>query len=126
MFGLFERNGQLDARRLRLEAVEIKRSRALRHFELYEDTDYEPTDWRRYLWKGRAPTGHEITARYPENYPHRDLSVHVTPDVRTHHKWRDGRLCLMEGHEWSPDFTAATNIAIAFRFLQEHNEGRTG
>lgn len=110
--------------RLQVEIEEMKRIPGLRSFELFKDDRYSDGDWRRVLWRGKAPTGHVIEARYPSSYPHAPLFITTTPKVPTHHYYDSGGLCVMRPGEWSPDFSAATNITIAFRFLDDVRCGR--
>jgi ubiquitin-protein ligase len=111
-------------RRLELERLEMSRIPRLRHFRLGQNSDVNPMSWSRYYWTGETPTGHLLRAQYPSSYPYRPLVVTVDPPVHTSHRHL-GALCLMYGHEWSPNYTAATNILIAFRFLHEHRLGLT-
>lgn len=112
----------MDRQRLRLEVAEMRRIPRLRNFGLFEETDVSPDSWHRYLWKGTAPSGHQLTARYPKAYPRQQLCVTVEPKIKTHH-YLNGGLCIMKSHQWSPNYTAATNILIAFRFLEEVRRG---
>lgn len=111
----------MDTRRFRFERREM--SLRLRSFDLYEDTGYGRHQWFRYWWEGFAPTGHLLRARYPDSYPYQDLDIVVSPDIRTHHKIRGDALCLYEPGEWRPHYTAASNILVAIRFLNEYARG---
>ena len=109
--------------RLEYERREMRRIRGLRRFELFEDTDYPWDSWQRYFWIGDTFMGHELKAYYPENYPYQEIEIKVFPDLETHHKYFRDQLCLMKPYQWSPDYTAASTILIAVRFLVEYYEG---
>lgn len=115
----------MNTSRLSKERREIRNLPLLRDFRLYEHLDVSAHSWTRYFWQGLAPSFHRITAHYPASYPYAPLKIFVSPDVSTHHKWPGGSLCLMRTEQWSPNYTAATIIAIAIRFLDENQYGET-
>jgi len=111
-----------DRRRLEVEMLEMRVTPGLEHFRLGERTSEPKDSWRRYYWIGIAPTGQTLKAEYPYDYPREAIWVDTHPRLKSFHH-REGYLCLMEPREWSPDYTAATAIAIAFRFLREYLDG---
>ena len=117
-------NNQMDIKRFKVECIEMSAKSMFRRFSLFEDSNYSKNTQSRYLWKGQM-RGREITLKYPSNYPRAPMKVFVSPGLRTHHKWRDGSLCYMKSHEWSPNYTPATVIGIVARFLDEFSKGLT-
>ncbi len=106
-----------------LEIKEVLVMPGLEHFQLYEDTSRERDSWDRYFWRGRAPSGHTVIARYDKAHPFLPMKIFIEPDIDTHHKLPDGSVCYLKDSEWSPNWTAATAILTAFRFLDEHRKG---
>ncbi len=113
----------MDPRRLRIEQFEMGRLPGLRGFSLYEDTDYPRSDWRRYFWEGDAPAGYNVIARYSKRHPYEKMDIEVIPDVDTHHK-HGQYICYLRESEWSANWTAATAILTAFRYLEDYVLGR--
>lgn len=113
----------LNVNRLRKETLEMQRIFNGR-FQLYEDTEKSGRSWARFIWIGFDPRGrHEIVARYSKLHPFRQMEIKVIPDIETKHKIGGG-ICYLEDHEWNPDWTAATAIATAIRFLSDYYNGR--
>ncbi|MBW2149698.1 MAG: hypothetical protein JRG73_18075 [Deltaproteobacteria bacterium] len=106
-----------------LEIKEVLVMPGLGHFQLYEDTSRERESWDRYLWRGRSPTGHTVIAKYDSAHLFLPMRIFVEPDIDTCHKLADGSICYLKDFEWSPNWTAATAILTAFRFLDEYGKG---
>jgi len=108
--------------RLRKESLEMMRIFELR-FNLLVDTTKE--NWEALQWKGKHPSGrHVITARYSKAHPYAPMMIFVFPDdLDTHHKFGDGSICYLNGSEWNPNWTAATAVGIAIRYLTEYYKG---
>ncbi len=114
----------MDITRFKLECGEMTANSMFRRFSLFEDTKYSKTNPARYFWRGQM-RGREVTVKYTRNYPHEPMKVFIKPMLDTHHDWGDGSLCYLKSHEWSPNFTPATVIAIVARFFDEHAKGLT-
>lgn len=94
-----------------------------RRFQLYEDTSVSRNRWDRYMYVGKS-NRYTITARYHQEHPFQRMNILLNPRPKTHH-WYDDSLCYLTDAEWSQNFTAATVLGIAIRFLYENKRGLT-
>jgi len=104
--------------RLRKESLEMMKIFG-RKFDLLVD-DSKP-NWEAFFWEGKHPSWrHTITAKYSKIHPYSPMKIFVSPDdLDTHHKCGDGSICYLDDGEWSSNWTAATAIGTAIRYLTE-------
>ncbi len=115
----------LDRDRLGDEIREVQRILGP-DFQLYMDDEKGLSSWESFFWMGHHPGGpHVIRASYSPLHPLEQMRISTIPDdLDTHHRLGDGSLCYLKPQEWSPDWTAATALGQAIRFLTDYYEGR--
>lgn len=108
--------------RLRKETLEMMKIFGLQFNLLVDNTK---PNWEAFFWKGHHPSGrHTITACYSKTHPYGPMRIFVAPnDLDTHHKFKDGSICYLKESEWNPNWTAATAIGTAIRYLTTYYQG---
>ncbi len=103
----------MDNQRLAIEAAEMQR--LFPGFSLWKRDDGA------YYWEGSI-AGLQVRITYPVDYPLIPPAVDEYPHLATGHRLANG-LCLMGPGEWNANFTAATMVGIATRFIHDHLHG---